>query len=269
MTDRWPSTCWSSTRYSLLLRLSLLFLSASNNFLSSVAAFGGEKAVFTTKYSKDWATYNVSHRQSVCERYDMVRFGQRELRNALDGMELRPLMAIGPFFHYDDENGIHKGEHGLMADLMDELAQRAGFEWRDSFGVMPPPESINATWTEMIVWAVETYDLAVNWWDQSIERMELGAAFLEPWYDGSLIMIDKPEPIVDVNKINLLNWTKPFEPSVWLLIVFTIFISGVAYQLIEHLVDEREGRNWRQWFADNLVSTALLAFENCTLTNDT
>jgi hypothetical protein len=67
-------------------------------------------------------------------------------------------------------------------------------------------------------------------------------------------VLDKPQAPKDNHEINLINWTKPFDSNVWLLVIFTIFLSGLVYQAIEHLCNEREGRPMKQWFADNLVS---------------
>lgn len=146
-----------------------------------------------------------THRQDMCERYDMVRLGNITLRDALQGMELRSLMRVGDFFRYTDEDGIDPLDPGLLAVMMDELARRAGFTWRNSFGVVhklpdkPPVENNeessgnslapNATiaaapltFTDLLIWSTETYDLSINWWDQTLERLERGASEFEEWY---------------------------------------------------------------------------------------
>ena len=45
---------------------------------------------------------------------------------------------------------------GIQAVLMDELARRAGFTWRDSFGVYVDPIN-NETWTELLDWATDSF----------------------------------------------------------------------------------------------------------------
>ncbi|CAB9522707.1 receptor subunit 1 [Seminavis robusta] len=226
--------------------------------LGSDDELGGEKAVLDNHLF----SYNISHRQSVCHRYLEWRDGKRELKDALSGLELRPLMAMGDFFSYSDENGINREEPGLMAELMDALGESANFTWRSSFGVMEQPEDLNKTWTELLLWGIETYDIAVNWWDQSVERMEAGAAYVEPWFDGSVILVDEEDPPVADDSIDLLNWLKPYETSVWCMILLTIVLSALAYQLIEHLTDERDDRPFLQWFSDNVYLSSLNFTQN-------
>ena len=295
-----------------------------------------------------------NYRQDVCERYQQVRLGNVTLRDALKGLELRPLMRVGTFFQYTNENGIDPDDPGLLAIMMDELARRAGFTWRNSFGVvfgLPEPpnvdkttttrESSNSTtaslsppsstvgfeeevnpdfleggefdnnstftidnfsterttstptsapsaaattkttaagtaaattstdgevhyppltFTDLLIWSVDTYDISINWWDQSLERLERGASFLQPWFDGSIILVQKgarTPSVVDEYSINWWNWSKPFEPQVWWLTIFTVITSGLTYQWIEYLSGHRKNRSWWQWFSDNVYLSAI------------
>lgn len=221
-------------------------------------AKGGELATYTTTPLEA----NVSHRQYVCDRYELFREGKIELRDALSGLSLRPLMLARKFFVYDPTTGIPTRDPGLAADLLDAVAESANFTWRDSFGIMELPQVFNKTWTEMLLWGVETYDIAVYSWDQSLERMEKGVAYVEPFFDGSLILVDQKDPPEDGSSINLLNWALPFEPAVWAVTIFTIVLSACVYQLIEHLNGEREGRPMVQWFSDNLFLSSLNFTQN-------
>ena len=296
-----------------------------------------------------------NYRQDVCERYQQVRLGNVTLRDALKGLELRPLMRVGPFFQYTHENGIDPDDPGLLAIMMDELARRAGFTWRNSFGVvfgLPEPptvekpttstrESSNTTtnlspptstvefeeevnpdflegefdnnstftignfatprttgsptsapsaavttttptgtdstspategtvveehllpltFTDLLIWSVDTYDISINWWDQSLERLERGASFLQPWFDGSIILIQKGARtpfVIDEDYISWWNWSRPFEPEVWWLTIFTVITSGLTYQWIEYLSGHRKNRSWWQWFSDNVYLSAI------------
>jgi hypothetical protein len=177
---------------------------------------GGEKLSFTTEpFAAD-----VTHRQDICGRYELFRSGELELRYALEGLALRPVMRLNDYFNYDFETGIDDSDPGLMATLMDELADRAGFTWRGSFAILEPPKaSLNLTWTftDLLIWSVDTYDITINWWDQSVEWMEQGVAYIEPWFDGSIepwfdgsvILIDQEDPPEDSGKISLFNWWRP------------------------------------------------------------
>ena len=129
------------------------------------AAFGGEIRTFDTVPFAP----NITHRQDVCSRYDKFRNGEINLRDALQGLEIHPLLRLNGYLNYDDDVGLSKTDPGLLANLMDELGQRAGFTWRNSFGILYSPsktENVTWSWTEMLLWGVETYDVSVNWWDK-------------------------------------------------------------------------------------------------------
>lgn len=87
--------------------------------------------------------------------------------------------------------------------LMDELANSAGFTWRDSYGAYPGPgEGSNHTWTELLLWMTENFDISVEWWAKTLERLKLGVNFPEGWYDCSYILVGV-DTGSDANQINL------------------------------------------------------------------
>ena len=214
---------------------------------------GGELAAFT----EPQMTVNVSHRQDFCGLYRQVENKELELKDALNGLQLNILMAdyTGAFFNYDPERGIDDLNPGLQAVLMDELARRAGFTWRDSFGIFVDPT--NETWTELLDWSVDSYDISVDWWAQNLERLNLGIAFLTPWYDSSIILIQREvEPEIS-NDIKWWNWLRPFEASVWYLSLFTILLSGIVYQWLELLSGDRGDRTLWEWFNENCYKSVI------------
>jgi len=140
---------------------------------------------------------------------------------------------------------------------MDELANRAGFEWRNSFGVTYGPAP-NTTFSDLLVWSIDQFDVSVNWWDSTLERLERGAAFLKPWFDGSLVLIEKIEEAqVDTDSIRFFNWLRPFTAEVWWMILFSVLTSGLTYMWIEHLANDRNDRSWFNWFSDNVYKSAI------------
>ncbi|CAB9528993.1 receptor subunit 1 [Seminavis robusta] len=245
-------------RSSVLLAIVRLFLCF---FL--VNGFGGEKPAFNATPSSSNHTTS-SLRQNVCDRYEKHRAGETELKDALSGLALRPSFVAfeNPYFIYNSVEGIASTSPGILAELMDAVAQRANFTWRTSFGVVESPEVYNMTWTELLLWTVENYDISIEWWDHTVERMENGVAYTAPWYDSSYILIDQRRHDSGTYAINLLNWTKPFEPAVWGMIVFTVFFSAIVYQLIEHLNGERDDRSFYQWFSDNVYLSAINFSQN-------
>ena len=124
----------------------------------------------------------------------------------------------GSYFNYNNETGIQP-YGGIVAEIMDELSARAGFTWRDSFGIYDVPAGgENETWTDLLIWSIDNYDLTVDWWAKSIDRMNLGVAFLKEWYDSSIIMISKTDPAaelgIDNTTVSLGNWLEPFTWNV-------------------------------------------------------
>lgn len=238
--------------FKIIMRSFAAFLVSLGWLILKTQALGGELALYDTPP----LTPDISHRQDVCSRYDQFRSGEIELRYALDGMALRPILRLNEFFHYDKETGIDPDDPGLMATLLDEVASRAGFTWRDSFAILERPSepvinNITWTFTDLLAWSVDSYDVAINWWDQSVERMERGVAYMEPWFDGSVILIDKEDPVEEKDRINIFNWLRPFTPNVWILTIATVILSGICHQYLEWINGDRNGRSHWQWFSDN------------------
>eukprot|EP00957_Ditylum_brightwellii_P058465 4433632-Ditylum_brightwellii.AAC.1 len=77
---------------------------------------------------------------------------------------------------------VKRSDAGLFVMLIDELATRAGFTWRDSFAAIPllnSEEDVNRTWTELLLWTTDTYDVAVDFFAKTPERIALGVSFPE------------------------------------------------------------------------------------------
>lgn len=249
--------------------------------LSSVSATGGEKAAFTTTpevipsdirdhdfdtNSSNMIGNRTTHRQDLCGRYNQFRNRKIHLRDALRGLQSNVLFPNNLGFMYTPEYGIDPVYGGLGVDIVDELAKRAGFTWRNSFGWSLAPTTYNMTWTEQLWWGVNTYDIYLNRWDKSLERMDMGVAYLEPWYDASIILIEKREQdgwYHDASgPLALWNWARPFDANVWLLIIATILLSGLVYQFLEFNDGDRQDRSQAQWFNDNVYLSLLNFTQN-------
>ena len=85
---------------------------------------------------------------------------QSVLRNALRGMNLStawpPPEGYEPpgLLEGDSTGAITDG--GVMAQIFEELAIRAGFHWRDFYGyvdIPDAPEYANQTWNELLTWS--------------------------------------------------------------------------------------------------------------------
>jgi hypothetical protein len=73
----------------------------------------------------------------VTDFCDVVRDTNRDLNQALRGRNLSIAVQFGAgfdFFQYDpDEELSFSNPGGMIASMLDELATRAGFSWRNSF----------------------------------------------------------------------------------------------------------------------------------------
>lgn len=243
--------------FSFSLSFQAFFLSV--NILSHVyiypaeGALGGELAYFKTPQM----TPNVTHRQNVCDRFQAFQRGDVELKDALEGYQLNVLMAAyqDGYFNYDNTTGIDATYPGLQAVILDELARRGKFTWRESFGISDAPS--DGDWTGLLKWGVEAYDVNADWWAQNLARMNMGIAFLEEWYDSSILLIKKETPEVISDDVNFWNWLKPYNQNVWICTVVTVLLSGLVFQCLEWFDDAREERTMWEWFSQNFYLSAI------------
>jgi len=201
---------------------------------------------------------------------DVVRNKPHDLKNALVGRNLSVAVQYGPgfnFFIYNQEEGLSAtNPSGMIANVLDELASRAGFSWRNSF------VAYNTTttdilvgkgagkWDRMLKQLTSRFDLSVDKWYLTSERLENQTVFLRSWFDSSLILVDQGNEL----KINWFGFKEPFQDSVWTGIIATILMSAIFMIIIESLEDRRDGRTLKSWFSDHLYLT-FLAFNGVLL----
>lgn len=144
-------------------------------------------------------------------------------------------------FALSDDGSIPKDdEPGLFVVLLDELARRAGFQWRNSFRTVDPPPA-GVSWTELLQWEVQHYDIAVDYWAKSSFRMSRGVSFPHGWYDGSIVMVTRQD--VDDEPFDFWAFMVPFEWSVWLSVLVAIFVTGLLYFFMERLDTASDDRH--------------------------
>ena len=228
---------------------------------------------------------SVSFRQDFCPQYRRIIAGAEdndntnnstastsslELKNALNGVELHVLLQYGdnfPYFNYDNVTGIDPENPGLVVQILDEIAKRANFTWRNSFGVYNAAldKGADRSWTELLLWTADTFDISIDKWAQSTERLNSGIAYCDAWFDSSIILIDRIEPVgQDETKVKWFNWMRPFNSAVWAVTGATVVASALVYQFLEHLGGHRQERSWRRWFMDNLYLSSINFTQNYT-----
>jgi hypothetical protein len=196
----------------------------------------------SARYQTDQFNESVSFRQNVCDLQDKYDRRETTLETALEGLELHTVHAISQYFQLKD-GAIDEEYPGLTAVILDELASRAKFTWRNSYATTGPPVA-GKTWTELLQWTTGTYDLSVDWWAQSIDRLGMGISYTEGWYDASIIMVAPKN--TNESKFDAWSWLDPFATGVWIMICVLIVFSGLVYWLLEsinHKSDKRSLEN--------------------------
>jgi Ligand-gated ion channel len=197
-------------------------------------------AIFVPKFDT-----TKSYRTNVCERQRLIWNGSVAFPDALRGLNLTVVLTDYQYGNAEDEffslldGKIRNPYPGLFGVMIDEVAARAGFEWRNSFGTYSPLDlktDVNKTWTDILLWAIEVYDISVEVWGRSLSRMSSGISFPAGWYDSSATFaehIDKSNQIKKV--VNIWSFFAPFSYSVWIAILISIFLTGVTYWLLEFM----------------------------------
>ena len=111
------------------------------------------------------------HETDFC---DVVRNNSIDLLDALKGRNVSIAMEYGKGFDfviYDTEKPVSiANPTGMIPTMLDELARRGGFSWRNSF-VAYDTDTINklvgdgeGRYNRMLNWTISNFDLSVNKW---------------------------------------------------------------------------------------------------------
>jgi hypothetical protein len=207
----------------------------------------GQQAPFfsTTKFA------NVTHRTDVCERQRSLFRNEIQLPRSLEGLQLSVVLtnytsnSSQPFFTLID-GIIDPDSTYTFAVLIDEIARRAGFSWRDSFGVvLPIDEEVdgNKTWSDLLEWEVNAYDISAGKWDRNPDRMKREISFPEGWFEASTIIVEATDLTATTKTLNVWSFLLPFQWGVWVLIVVTATATGLMYFLLERMNEDADERH--------------------------
>lgn len=218
---------------------------------------GDYPSIFIPQYSRN---KTLIARQNVCDRFrNYEENPSAELHLALEGLELHVAAITTQFFLVDEDGKIREDYPGLAAVIMDELASRGRFTWRNSFAYYDGPGD-HHTWTELLLWTTDYYDVSMEWWTETLGRLKQGVSFPEGWYDSSYILVGVNQGHEEAS-INLWVWLEPFEGGVWILILVTILLSAVVYQFLEYLgLPERHRGSRRRDTLGNNIFLSMLMF---------
>jgi hypothetical protein len=215
--------------------------------------------------------YTASFRQNMCVYQDAYDNGTVELRNALNGAQLN--VAIGFDEEYvnlrvvqDTRTALDPTDPGLMIDILDEVATRSGFTWRNSFILEGNPYTDeegnpyeqDKDWSDLLQWSTETYDVSARWWLNIPSRIAEGASFPKGWYDSNLIIIAKKDEdtFFEGSVFRPFSWGAPFTAGVWVSLFFTLVFTGITFGYIENKKLLQRGRGAT---TTNTTSTSTIA----------
>ena len=88
-----------------------------------------------------------------------------------------------------------------------------------------------------------------------------GIAYIEPWFDGSVILIRKQRPPKE-NDVYLWSVFLPFETNLWIMIIGTVIVSAFIFQILEYFGGERDDRSLSQWTRDSIYLSFLNFTQN-------
>lgn len=251
-TYLWPSLSpkMTSTRSSLRkpFRVAQLLL-----LLLWVSVTSGQETPFVSVNKFDRST---SYRTNVCDRQRLLWNNSLELPDALQGLDLTVAITDynfgtpeDAFFSLDNERRIRHYQSdypGIFCVVLDEVARRAGFTWRNSFAVYEPLDPAtdgNKTWTDILEWAVDTFDISMEKWGRSADRLAMGIAFPAGWYDSSITLVERFDESTQYKRVvDLWSFLKPFSSSVWIAICGAIIFSGLLYWGLEKLNTNADSR---------------------------
>jgi len=101
-----------------------------------------------------------------------------QLRDVMRGVQLSVSLpnpatySPAGFVNIDESGAIKTGqEAGFMVEILDEVAARAGFTWRQSFAFFQDPDDFGKSWTDLVTWQISTYDMS------GIEKSEQQISF--------------------------------------------------------------------------------------------
>ena len=97
------------------------------------------------------------------------------------------------------------------------------------------PSETNKTWTDMVMWSIDTYDVAAEWLIQLPRRIAKGASFPKGWYDASLIIIVRKDEETYVKKpgFDPFNWSRTFSFDVWLYLIGILIVTAITLCFLE------------------------------------
>ena len=150
-----------------------------------------------------WEDEAIVNRTNVCDRQRRFSNGELQLRDTLSVFiaDFASIDSAKALFELS-EDGTIPLKPGIVAVLLDELARRAGFTWRNRFvsDIIDENDKQNnktCTCTDLLVWSTKNFDISAAFFNASNQRRALGINFPAFWYHDSMILISLKKPKID------------------------------------------------------------------------
>ena len=123
-------------------------------------------------------TVVTDNRNNYCELCNKINQGKLNRLDTLKGVNI----SVGTLAERIDKNTGKLDENQLSIKVFDEVARRAQFHYKDSYGVFELSQG-NETSTDALLDMVSNYDVAIPWWIRTLERTSLGISGTTGWSD--------------------------------------------------------------------------------------
>lgn len=146
---------------------------------------------------------------NFCALQTQVENGQLQKKNALVGLDL----SVGVLEDDVERNkgGVFQKNTYVSFTVFDELSKRAKFTWKNSHEIFDAPKQ-GETYTDILTDGLQKNDVMVDWFSQIPDRVDKYINFAYPFFDASVIMIQKEAN--DQYNISLISIFKPFKKEV-------------------------------------------------------
>jgi hypothetical protein len=190
----------------------------------------------------------------------MVRNNSLPTESALEGKEVHVLLTdYHNYTNYNEVTGLDNDYPGMFPRILDEMAGRGNFTWRQSFGIVTDQsfksfeQHSNKTYTDLLHWGTQNYDIYVGDWDVTSTRINLGIAFTSQVLETAVIMIRNVDTNGEKVAIDWFFFIYPFHPYVWLVFILQLIVSGFVYQYLEYLAVDKDQAVHKQSFRERMI----------------
>jgi len=189
-------------------------------------AQGQESPAITTR-----AYTNVTYRTNFCSIHAKVESKNMDRKNALSNMNI----SVALFEYQLNADGvIDEKKPAIGIKIMDEIARRGNFRWRNTYGVLAEESYTgNYTFDTVLDWGTSAYDVIGEWYFVTTKRLARGLIFPDSWYDGSLILVQKKKEVSE--PFRFFSFADPLTWGVWLMLLGTTLFSGILYYCVDFI----------------------------------